>query len=251
MYSNNFVCAVKSGGKVLREEGHVVYLPFDSYYSLLLKNLSSRRALVKIQIDGNDILFGKSLIVSANSSVELERYVNDCDNGPKFKFIQKTEELRNYRSDRIDDGLIVVKYAFEKPVNNISVTYSQQPYFVHYPGYNISVTQPIYTTAFPNTAGGIIVMCNNSSNFSTTCASSLSHPGITVPGEDSNQKFVTGYIGELEPYEHTIVIQLSGYYGDKPLEKPITVKEKKKCVVCGKETDFVNNYCPNCGHRLV
>jgi len=250
MYSNNFVCAVKSGGKVLREEGHVVYLPFGSHYSLLLKNLSSRRASVKIQIDGNDALFGKSLVVSANSSVELERYVNSCDNGPKFKFIQKTKELRDCRSDRIDDGLIVVKYAFEKPPVSVPVTYSQQSCFINYPVY-YPVTLPVYSTGSPNTTGSIIVMCSNGSGSSTNCTLSSNCSGITVPGEDSDQKFINGYIGELELCQHTIVIQLSGYYGDKPLEKPITVKEKKKCIVCDKETDFVNNFCPYCGYRLV
>jgi hypothetical protein len=46
MYKSNFIVAINHKGKILRENGDEVYLPFGSQYSILLKNKSSRRSLV-------------------------------------------------------------------------------------------------------------------------------------------------------------------------------------------------------------
>ena len=43
MYNNKLVAAIKSNGKVLREFGEEVYIPFGSEYSILIKNLHSVR----------------------------------------------------------------------------------------------------------------------------------------------------------------------------------------------------------------
>ena len=62
VYQDKFVVSVKVNGKVLREhDKDHVYLPFGSEYSILLKNLESRKALVTINIDGKNAL-GLSLI---------------------------------------------------------------------------------------------------------------------------------------------------------------------------------------------
>jgi len=44
MYKEQMVAAVKVGGKVLRENGETVVLPFGSEYSVYLKNLNTVRA---------------------------------------------------------------------------------------------------------------------------------------------------------------------------------------------------------------
>ena len=74
MYAHKFAVAIKNNGKVLRERGDSVALPFGSEYSIFLKNMNSVRALVRIEIDGTDVTGGHQLIVPANGTLDLERF---------------------------------------------------------------------------------------------------------------------------------------------------------------------------------
>lgn len=113
-YVDNFVAEVKCNGKILRIKDGAVHLPYGSEYTLLLKNLNSRKASVKIHIDGQDVLDYSSLILEPNSSTELEGFLSGTVAKNKFKFIQKTKEIQDHRGDRADDGMIRVEFAFEK-----------------------------------------------------------------------------------------------------------------------------------------
>lgn len=113
MYKEKFVTVVKSNGKILREHDGIVTLPFQSEYSILMKNLESRKAEVKITIDGKDVLDG-SILVMPNSTFELEGFLSGYRTTNKFKFIQKTKEIIEHRGDKIDDGLIRVEFVYEK-----------------------------------------------------------------------------------------------------------------------------------------
>jgi hypothetical protein len=105
MYKSNFIVAIKHKGKILRENGDEVYLPFGSQYSILLKNKSSRRSLVSIEVDGENVLAGKSLIISGNTSQEIKGFMRDMSVTNRFKFIHKTKEISDYRGDKIEDGI--------------------------------------------------------------------------------------------------------------------------------------------------
>ncbi len=115
MYANKFVAAIKVGGKVLREHGDTVYLPFGSEYSILLKNLSTARAQVKITIDGTDVLNGDSLVVNPGD-LELERFLKEMDRGNRFKFIERTKAVEDHKGVGAEDGLVRIEYQFEKAV---------------------------------------------------------------------------------------------------------------------------------------
>ena len=69
---------------------------------------------LRISIDGVDVLNGQSLLVNPNDTTELEGFLNDCIAKNKFKFIPKTEEISEYRGDKIEDGLIRVEFWYEK-----------------------------------------------------------------------------------------------------------------------------------------
>lgn len=116
MYKDRFIAVIKHNGKVLRERDDVVRLPFGSEYSIMFKNLESRKAVVDLSIDGEDVLDGNSLIVPANSNLDLEGYMSGSAAKNKFKFIQKTKEISNHRGDRLDDGIVRVEFRFEKKV---------------------------------------------------------------------------------------------------------------------------------------
>jgi len=113
-YKDNFVIEVKCNGKILRVRDGAVNLPYGSEYTLLLKNLNSRKASIKISIDGQDVLDYSSLILEPNSSTELEGFLSGSIAKNHFKFIHKTKEIQEHRGDKVDDGLIRVEFAFEK-----------------------------------------------------------------------------------------------------------------------------------------
>src|SRR5215469_11750314 len=105
MYSNNFAVAIKVNGKVLRESGDSVSLPFGCEYSVFIKNLHSVRGQIQVTIDGEDVA-GK-IIIRPNSSLELERFTRNgnLESGNRFRFIERTESVEAHRGVRIDDGL--------------------------------------------------------------------------------------------------------------------------------------------------
>ncbi len=78
-----------------------------------------------------------------------------------------------------------------------------------------------------------------------------SEVGITVPGSKSEQKFQHTTVGALDPTVHNIVLRIVGDLGhNKPVEKPITVKAKPKCVTCGHQNKHNAKFCSQCGTAL-
>ena len=126
MFSKNLVMAVKVGGKVLREFDGTVALPFGSEYTILLKNLSTQRASVKVSVDGRDATDGLSLIINAGESMELKRFIKNgnLNAGNAFKFIEKTAQIEAYRGNKAEDGLLTVTYEFERDFSS----YQSYPY---------------------------------------------------------------------------------------------------------------------------
>ena len=265
MFCKNFVGVVKCDGKILRErEGNIVYVPYGKEYSILLKNLFSRKALVNVEIDGEDVLNGNSLIIGANSELELERFLKDLNEGNKFKFIKKTKEIQDYRGDRIDDGIVRISYRFEKEPKRISNDWDwvykpySKPYKkfdVTYDGFSSSINDDFSTSTSATYSSGNLRSLSKSIN--TTSCSNFNESitpetdeGITVPGSISNQQFTYGSIGDLEETVHVITLQLRGENKGVEVEKPLTVKSKLKCVTCGRVNKNNSKFCSNCGTFL-
>ena len=80
----------------------------------------------------------------------------------------------------------------------------------------------------------------------------LNEAGITVPGSESTQKFVTVSDFPLQPEKHVMVIKLLGETADnKPVVKAVTVKAKPKCQTCGKQNRATAKFCSTCGTALT
>lgn len=119
-YRNKFVACIKVNGKVLREQDGEVAIPFGSEYSILLKNLNSVRAQVRVSVDGEEVSNGW-LIIQPNKELNLERSIknNNLLKGNCFKFIERTSKIEEHRGIGSDDGLVHIEYKFEKYMNQL------------------------------------------------------------------------------------------------------------------------------------
>jgi len=248
MYKNNFVVVVKCNGRILRERNGNVMLPFGSEYSILLKNLDSRRAVVKVDVDGENVLDNDRIIVPAYNTVELKGKMKSGKVRHTFKFIEKTEEISNHRGDRADDGLIRVECWFEKPP--VTWIYYQEPLY-QFP------VQPLvkrsggdYWSSSEMTTGGMIGASNVNFCCNVSASASTGKDGITVQGSKTNQDFSYDTVGALETSSHVIVIQLRGFSKKNRVTRPVTVRTRFRCPTCGRRSKSFAKWCHNCGTNL-
>lgn len=236
VFNNNFIAVVKSNGRILRECNGEVRLPFGSEYSILLKNKDSRKAVVKISVDGKSVTDGR-IIVDAFSDVELTGFLEGFSVRNRFRFIKKTEEIAEHLGDNIDDGIVTVEYWFERKV---------------YETYRWS-----YTKEFKWPPDPYISYCSQQEPLNQVfcCSSSVSRPeevGITVKGSETRQDFVSGNVNSLESQSSVINIILRGYSGSgNVVKKAVTVSDKVKCPTCGRSMKSSVKYCSNCGTYLL
>ncbi len=300
MYASKFVACIKHGGKVLREQGENVFVPFGAEYQISLKNLNSVKALVKVWVDGTDATDGTTgLIVEPNQTVDLERFIRagNMSSGNRFKFIERTEAIENGpRGIKAEDGLI-----------RISVKFAQQPVKIEpyqnspFRGYQRQIgdswptvtpyvpPQPMWTTVTSTTTkypdfeclkkdiemgkigaagslGAAAEYLNASASASASSADAFGKvfgevfaqscsaqpaPGITVPGSISSQQFVQVSDFPLDGQEHILVFKLVGKVGEKPVEKPVTVKTQPVCTSCGTKNKATSKFCRECGTALT
>lgn len=285
MFNNKAVIAVKVNGKVLREFKDTVYIPFGSEYSILLKNLNTKRAIFTVHLDGDDVAPG-GIILNAGQEVNLERWIKNgnLSEGNKFKFIERTSTIEDHRGISLEDGLIRVEYQFEidRPVSipmpyYVPVPYKNPPYPKSAPNYpydywNKQIWHDTWTGNSTSSdsdgysiANGSIsgIFRGSESTSASLQASSMAAAnnvsatytndvGITVPGSKSEQKFTTVSNFALETTKHSMVLRLLGETLDnKPIIAPVTVKTKQKCVTCGKHNKATSKFCASCGTSLT
>lgn len=260
VHQNYLVASIKCNDKILREHSDTVYLPFGSTYSVLLKNLNTKKALVTIYIDGKTVIDGLILPPRSkhkDNTVEVERFLEDnYESGHKLKFIEKTDEISNYRGDNIEDGLIRIEYKFEQDFPRL--IYTDWIYYNNSCTNNYWETRP---TMYRNVSGNNVVygsttdselLKSQSISCSTAQYTSQNDQGITVEGGYSDQSFQSGHIGPLEVETHVIVLNLKGYSpSDTPLKEPIGSRDKLQCKTCGRKWKSSHKFCGNCGTCLI
>lgn len=273
MYNNKLVASLKANGKILREFKDTVYIPFGSEYSFLIKNLNTTRALVKIYIDGDNVVDG-GIVLNAGEEVDLERYVKggNLKVGNKFKFIERTQAIEDGpRGVKLEDGLVRIEFQFEKPVQ-VRPNPWNTPIWSQYQGttdkFSITASGATYSTNVNGMMRGVDFSNGEAMKASATAfinqvapQSSELHDGmatmdwcevgITVPGSKSTQSFTHTTMGDMETEVHNIIFKLVGDLGNnKPVDKPVTVKAKPKCVTCGKLNKATAKFCSECGTAL-
>jgi hypothetical protein len=248
MYGNKLAAAIKVNGKVLREFKDTVYIPFGSEYAITLKNLHTTRAVVNVFIDSVDMVPG-GLVLNAGQSIDLERSIknNNLTEGNRFKFIERTGAVEQHKGIGVEDGLVRIEYQFETPRPVIS-----QPWIMASGSSNIYPQGGLMRGLSGSTGDSIwpagSVTCSASYSANTTPVNDV---GITVPGSKSTQSFQSTTVGILESTAHNLILKLVGDLGNnKPIEKPVTVKHKPKCVTCGKQNRAHAKFCVECGTAL-
>ena len=250
MFKNNLVCAVKHNNKILREIDGAVFMPFQSEYSLLFKNLGETKCGIRIKIDGEFATGQKSIVLAANSEIEIKRFLDNdnLDVGNAFKFIEKTEKISSHRGDRIEDGIITIEFEWED-VKNISTIFQQ---------YNQKPWRELPITPYndrPWCSANIIP--TNHMNYSSDVKLlddkiylNSASDGITVKGSLVEQSFKKAhFIGDGKL--NKMSIKLFGVMHDgTPVSEPSIVKKNSKCHVCGSKIKQTDNFCSECGASL-
>lgn len=268
MYSNKFVAALKSAnGKVLREYADTVYIPFGSEYSIYLKNLNIQRALVSITVDGEDI--GSDVVINGGQEVTLERFLKDANIGNRFKFIERSGSVEQYRGIKAEDGIIRIEFAYEQPTvyanNPLSGNWLDNTLYRSRGidrGYNHTLGDAIGSQLSNGDSSGNGVLCsaqysaNNATKISAKGLNLMGNAvpqnevGITVPGSISEQKFITVPAFKLQAEKYVMVLRLLGETETARVVAPVTVKAKPKCVTCGRVNKANSKFCTNCGTAL-
>ena len=278
MYNSKMVVAIKHNGKILRETKDMVHLPYGSEFSVLVKNLNSKRAKFKLSIDGTDALDDTEIIVNANSETEIKRFIRNgnMDEGNAFRFIERTATIEEGpRGIKIDDGIVRVEFWFEQdnPEININDIYWDNHHYYQQPFYTNSITRSGFgplmgspgisgsmsASASIATSATLNQVSQTNASFSATSASAQNladaalknDVGITVPGSKVGQKFTTVYGFNSEVNSQTIILRLIGVVGSVEISKPVTVDHKPECVTCGKIIKATSAFCPACGTALT
>jgi len=261
MYTAHLVAAVQVNGKTVREfesnGSKEVFLPFGSDYSLYLKNMDTRRAVVSIEIDGEDILDGTQIVLDGNSSTTLEGFLNNSTGLVKnqFRFIEKTDKVREHRGEKAEDGLIRIEFQYEEP----------QPTLYHIPcfykgirgsGAGGSPMSPpgtwCSTQSFSADGGSSAYAGGQNVNSINNITRSVNDQGITVAGAEAHQQFGRTSVGRLDPEKHVMVLMLRGDTNqDKPVVQVITTRKKTECPSCGTKSKSSARFCSECSTALV
>lgn len=260
MYQDKVAVALKVNGKVLREFGDTVYIPFGSEYSIFIKNMNSLRCLVNIEIDGQDVGGGNSFVVPANSAVDIERFIKSSNlvSGQRFKFIERTSKIEQHRGVGVEDGLIRISFEFEKKQVPVPISTWRANNEVHHHHHYFKSADRYYgdllgsTSSLGDARSMDVSKGASLSNVSFSAnAAPINDTGITVGGSVSSQKFESVSSFATDGEEHVIVLKLLGEVGQTKLSKPVTVKTKQKCPTCGHTNKATAKFCAECGTGLI
>ena len=274
------VAVVVCNGQILREIRNPgsddVRLPFGSEYSLRFKNLNNVRAAISVTVDGEDVLDGHRLVLDANETTDLEGFMDGSAVRNRFKFINKTKEISDFRGDRLDDGIIRIEYQFEKPPVRYTPRHTS-PWWnrgnhgtwsdneIYYKGSTtcgfdtpIGSSGNVLRSREVKTRGDIRMqsLAPEAADFSKSLMDdsfqNQTDEGITVKGSKMYQHYNRTYLGAMEEQTHVIIFNLKGTTGEakKVVKKPVTVKTKVRCETCGRKFNARTKYCPNCGTCL-
>jgi len=257
MYKDKFVLGIIHNGHAVKETGYrenkVVALPFNSEYKIRLKNKNDRSCTARVFIDDKRVSELGDLIISANGTIDLERFVDSSlDHGKRFKFVPLDHpDVDDPTSGH--NGIVRVEFRLARKENGIKIKTDPivwKPWDwnkpldgagdpVVYYGGNIG----------PSTGGftGESVQMNYCSNANFLSADQGSvEDGATVEGKHSDQSFVYSSLDVVEFPTTTLQLKIVGIKDTKQADKSIY----KYCSRCGTRVKSFDRFCSTCGNRL-
>ncbi len=276
-YKNRFAAAVKVNGNIVSEEsGGVFRIPYGSAYSIFMKNLDTRKALVRVSIDGEDVLDGNGLVMNANSTHDLGGYMRGQEERFDFKFMKKTAEVSEHRGDRIDDGIIRIEFAFEGggylrfdgPRHmHQSVFHESHPDHFHYdivdrinetlPEHTIECITDVSSSESSASRGhrsvksfGNFVAPNHEGGFSASYAPETQEQGYSVPEASRNVPYRYASIGSVGPAAVLILHLVGVTESGADIQQPTATRTNKACSFCHKSNQPRAKFCMRCGANL-
>jgi hypothetical protein len=281
MFKNNLIVGVKANNKVLREVNDTVYIPFGQEYKISIKNNESRRVQIKVWIDGVDATEGTTLVLNANSNLELERFIKsgNLKEGNKFKFIERTANIEAYRGTKIDDGFIKVEFQYED-TSYYNTWNKRAGYWDGYLGGSIGTytNGPIGGAVGSNSYGGVSLNSIGSATANSvggesmrsmksatvanvsleasqaqyTAQAAVNDVGITVPGAKSEQQFTTTAWFPVESTKHVMTLKILGETEKgETVVKPVEARITNDCSTCGRKNKKSSKFCSECGTSLT
>lgn len=241
-YQANFVASIIYNNRPLREVNkngkRTCILPHGSEYKLRLKNKKSVRCQVEVFIDGTDVLFGKRLVINPGNSIDLERFVEDQDKGKKFKFVsikEATDAGQLQDPEYFDNGRIEIKIYEEIFYTLTNYTFYSTPDYTYSQDYSKSPGWCQGSTVYLNTKQQHTdyITTNPSLSASNCLDTPINNKGVTIEGEESNQKFYVNNSFATTCFSEIIDIWLEG---------PTPLKEvKKENIELGQGAKFIHD----------
>ena len=190
--------------------------------------------------------------------MELDGFMKGMSAKNRFRFIKKTKQISDYRGDKADDGLIRVEFAYEKvnnwfhcgPIKYTLNTYNSGNVFSDAAVYGNGSFTSCSNDGLDRLKGSSRKIDLQNNGCGAAAIPPETDEGITVKGEEIDQGFVYGHIGELERSQ-VMVIHLCGEKTNGTVvSKPVTVKTRLRCKTCGVLSRSYAKFCSNCGTFL-
>ena len=282
-------CIIGSGGKIYDEDPKgVIAFPFDEEFKVRVINKNDRKIGFDVLIDGVKVTKTGRIIVNAYDRIDLERYIENDNNGTKFRFVTKnSEEAKMEGKDKEPyTGVVEVRAYFEKE----RPKEIHHDHFFHEHHHHYDYPRPyIWYCGADNSRGGYSGISGFSgngvtfaslstgaaSNFTSCCSSDLSslkgmncssnlEEGAVVRGSKSNQSFCSTYV-ELEEDYVSLKMYLMGYHSSEKIKQKVEevmtekkdkqlefdfMKDLKYCTKCGHQINKDHNFCGKCGEKI-
>jgi len=264
MYKDKFVLSIIHDGHPVKEFGGIgnkrVTLPFDSEYKIRLKNKNNKGCTARVFIDDKQVSKLGDLIINANGTIDLERFVDSSlEHGKKFKFVSLDHpDVDDPTSSK--NGIIKVEFRLAKKENSIKINIDQTykpwnwddwKYTEFYKPWNFTTGDFIVysdnnTGTLRNSGGPVQCSFSSDANFiSENITNTDLEDGATVEGRHSDQSFVYSNL-DVEDFATILQLKIVGIKDSKESDSLMY----KYCSNCGNKVKRSDKFCSECGNRL-
>ena len=242
MHKNGLIVTLRTvNNQILREYGNDIFLPFGSEYVIGFRNQNSERLLVSVFVNGKDALDGERMVLSSYCSEEiLQGFFRRGRISHRFKFIEKTQRIRDYSGDNPNDGTIRIE--FWKEIGNPNIRIKRRVtdsdlYKDREIRYKNCLSEPNRGFS-PQT-----IAYNMQQN----------DQGLTVPGSEINEEVQFTDVGFIENNSTVIFFYLRGEnnLNSQKIKEPVLTKSRLICQSCGHRNIPGSKCCNQCGTSLT